>query len=119
MISSPLMNDQKETCVLYTRIVTPDGQGGYRPTYTDSVQFDVWFELDSSTTGQIAEKQGVTSLYTIYVRKKMPIIPFDVFRRLSDGAIFRVTSDGTDKKTPAISAINGRQFKAEKWVLPS
>lgn len=119
MINSPLMNCGIEPCVLYTKQVSGDGQGGYVTEWVDSVQFDCWFELDTSTTGAIAEKQGVTSLYTIYVRKDIPISPLDAFRRLSDGAVFRVTSDGTDKKTPAISAINGRQFKAERWVLPT
>lgn len=119
MINSPLINSEIKKCVLYTRTIVPDGQGGYRPTWTDSVEFDAWFVLDSSTAARVAEKEGVTSLYTIYVRKEMPLQPYDAFRRVSDGAIFRVTSDGADKRTPAISAINGKQYSAERWVLPT
>jgi hypothetical protein len=43
----------------------------------------------------------------------------DVFRRLSDGKIFRVTSDGDDKFTPDTATLNMRQVTAEEWEPPA
>jgi len=41
-----------------------------------------------------------------------------VFRRAFDGKIFRVTSDGSDKYTPASATLNMRQVTAEEYELP-
>ena len=43
----------------------------------------------------------------------------DVFRRNRDLKIFRVTSDGDDKHTPASATLNMRQVTAEEWSLPN
>ena len=37
-------------------------------------------------------------------------------RRASDGKIFRVTSDGDDKRTPRSAALNMRNVSAEEWI---
>jgi hypothetical protein len=66
-----------------------------------------------------ADKQGVTSLYTVHTLKSMVLQYHDVFRRLRDGKIFRVTSDGDDKYSPASSTINMNIVTAEEWVLPN
>lgn len=116
---SPMMQSMKETCIMQNKAVTGDGQGGYKITWTDGAEFDAWFALDTSTAGMVAEAQGVTSLYSLYVDKGVPITPFDAFRRKSDNYVFRVTSDGADSKTPPTAAINMRLVRAEKWVLPT
>ena len=43
----------------------------------------------------------------------------DVFRRSSDNKIFRVTSDGDDRKTPTSAKLDMRQVTAEEWELPN
>ena len=40
-----------------------------------------------------------------------------MFKRLSDGKIFRVTSDGDDKYTPSSANLNMRQVSCEEWEL--
>ena len=42
----------------------------------------------------------------------------DIFKRLEDNKIFRVTSDGDDNKTPAGARLNMRQVTAEEYTLP-
>jgi hypothetical protein len=116
---SPMMGSIVEKCVLLTKSARRDGQGGTHTAWTDGAEFDAWFDLDSSTSAQIAEQQGVKSLYTIYVSRDAPVAALDAFRRVSDGATFRVTSDGADKRTPPTSALDMRQYKAERWVLPT
>ena len=66
---------------------------------------------------RVADKQGVTSLYTVTTRKNMTLEYHDVFRRIRDGKIFRVTSDGDDKHTPASANLNMRQVTAEEWSI--
>ena len=56
-----------------------------------------------------------TNLYTL---KSMDLQYHDVFRRISDGKIFRVTSDGDDKYTPQRSSLNMRVVTAEEWEIP-
>ena len=66
---------------------------------------------------RVAEAEGVTSLYTVTVSKDIALEFHDVIKRKSDGAIFRITSDGTDKKTPNVATIDMRQATAERWTL--
>lgn len=112
-----LLDEEMEKCILIDKRRVPDGYGGTIVEWTDSVEFDAAIVLDTSTEARIAEKQGVTNLYTITTRKAMNLQYHDVFRRLSDGKIFRVTSDGDDKKTPKSANLNMRQVSAEEWEL--
>ena len=64
-----------------------------------------------------AAVQGVTSLYTVTVPKRVKLEYHDVFKRLSDGKIFRVTSDGDDKITPERASFQFAQVSAEEYVL--
>ena len=99
------------------KTTTSDGYGGYITTWVEGAEFQAAIVLDSSMQARIAEQQGVTALYTITTKKVMNLQYHDVFKRSSDGKIFRVTSDGDDKKTPESAGLNMRQVSAEEWVL--
>jgi hypothetical protein len=60
---------------------------------------------------------GVTSAYTLTVRKNVALDYHTVIRRESDKKIFRITSNSDDKKTPEEAALNMRQYSAEEWNL--
>lgn len=112
-----LLSEAMESCVLLNRPTEADAYGGYISTWTDGASFDAAIVLDTSMQARVAEKQGVTALYTVTTNKALNLQYHDVFRRVSDGKIFRVTSDGDDKKTPNSAALNMRQVSAETWVL--
>ena len=114
-----LLSEAMELCVLLDKKRTQDGYGGYVVAWVESVPFNAAIVLDSSMQARIAEKQGVTGLYTITTEKAFNLQFHDVFRRVRDGKIFRVTSDGDDNKTPASATLNMRQVSAEEWTLPS
>jgi head-tail adaptor len=114
-----LLSEAMESCVLIDKITTSDGYGGYIVSWVDGAKFDAAIVLDSSMEARIAEKQGVTALYTITTKKNLNLQYHDVFRRISDGKIFRVTSDGDDKHTPDSAGLNMRQVTAEEWILPN
>lgn len=113
-----LLDNAMTPCVLMDRTTVPDGAGGYVPTWVDGAQFDAAITFDTSIQARIGEVQGVKSLYTVTTRKIMNLQGRDIFRRLEDGKIFRVTSDGDDNKTPSSARLNMRQVTAEEYTLP-
>lgn len=108
-----------ETCTMLDRTTRPDGYGGIETVYVAGATFDAAIVLDSSMQARTAAVQGVTSLYTITTRKSINLQYHDVFKRGSDNKIFRVTSDGDDKKTPGSASLNMRQVSAEEWTIPT
>lgn len=112
-----LLTEAMEECVFKDKTRVPDGYGGVSVAWVDGASFNVAITLDTSMEARVAEQQGVTSLYTITTERNLTLMYGDVFRRVSDGKIFRVTSDGTDKKTPLSASLNMRQVTAEEWEL--
>ncbi len=114
-----LLSEAMEKCTLMDKRTVEDGYGGYTSQYVEGATFDAAIVLDNSMQARIAEKQGVTAVYTITTSKALNLQYHDVFKRSSDNKIFRVTSDGDDKKTPASASLNMRQVSAEEWEIPS
>lgn len=114
-----LLDEQMEKCVFYNKTLTSDGYGGYSTVYAEGVNFFAAIVIDSSIEARIADAQGVKGVYTVTTRKEMNLQYHDVFKRLSDGKIFRVTSDGDDNKTPKSATLNMRNVNAEEWSLPN
>lgn len=110
-----LLSAAMEDCVLYNKTSVDDGYGGRKDTYTEGMTFKAACVLDTSMQARIAEKQGVTGLYTITTGREMNLQYHDIFKRVRDGKKFRVTSDGDDKSTPNSTALNMRQTSAEEW----
>lgn len=114
-----LLSDAMETCMFLNKRVVDDGYGGYRTVWENGASFSAAIVFDTSIEGRIAEAQGVSSLYTVTTPRSLTLEYHDVFRRQRDGKIFRVTSDGDDRYTPASTALDMRQVTAEEWSLPN
>lgn len=112
-----LLAEAMTECVFLEKTRQPDGEGGYITTWTTGAKFDAAITFDTSIEARTAEAQGVKSLYTVTTRKSVTLEYHDVFRRTSDGKIFRVTSDGDDRYTPASATLNMRQVTAEEWSV--
>lgn len=110
-----LLDAAYEDFVILEKRMIPDGQGGAFAEYIDGITIDAAAVLDDSTEARIAQQQGVKAMYTITTRKNVELSFHDVVRRVSDGKVFRVTSDGDDKKTPPSATLNMRQVSAEEW----
>lgn len=110
-----LFHDSLERCVLLDKSRKPDGEGGFTETYTESIEFDAAIDFNSSMQARIGQKSGVTSLYTVSYERGIRLDYHDVFKRLSDGKTFRVTSDGDDKHTPPMASFQFSQVTAEEW----
>jgi len=113
-----LLSEALEECTMLTKSVINDGYGGYTTTWTEGAVFDAAIVFDTSIQARTAEAQGVSSRYTVTTKRIMHLEYHDVFRRNSDGKIFRVTSDGDDKYSPASGTLDMRQCTCEEWQLP-
>lgn len=114
-----LLLDAMTDCELFDKTTETDGYGGYIPTWRPGVAFKAAIAFDTSIEARVADKQGVTSLYTVTTPRAMVLQYHDVFRRKEDGKIFRVTSDGDDKYTPKSATLDMRVVTAEEWSLPN
>ena len=114
-----LLDEAMEKCIYLDKTTAPDGYGGTTISWQEGAEFYAAIVFDTSMEARVADKQGVTSLYTITTRKNLTLEYHDVFRRVRDGKIFRVTSDGDDKHTPASANLDMRQVTAEEWSLPN
>lgn len=104
-------------CRMIDRNTVDDGQGGFTTTWTEGAQFRAAIVKEKTLAARVAEKQGVTEVYTITTEKSAKLMFHDVFKRLSDGMIFRVTSNAKDGETPKMASFSFEQVSAEKWVL--
>lgn len=113
-----LIDEMKSACVFMEKTRQPDGEGGYYTTWSEGAGLMAAINTDNSFEKRRAEQDGVTSVYTITVDKKVTLEYHDVLKRLSDGKIFRVTSDGDDVQTPSRATFQFSQVTAEEWKLP-
>lgn len=112
-----LLDNFMTECCFVNAIKQSDGEGGFITEYTDGAGFNAAIVLDKSMQARIAEKEGVTSLYTITVSRSVPLDFHDIVKRKKDGATFRITSDGNDAKSPDYGTLDMRQATAERWEL--
>ena len=112
-----LMNDFVEDCTLIEKSRVPDGEGGWTVGWADGMDFQAAITYDTTLQARVAESEGMKATYTVTTEKSMPLDFHDVFRRKRDGQIFRVTSQGDDKKTPPSASFQVSQVAAEEWSL--
>lgn len=96
---------------------SPDGSGGHTTTWEDGATFKAAIVRDTSTEARIAEAAGTVEHFTVTTSRAVTLKYHDVFRRLSDGKTFRITSGNTEKCAPACSRLDIAQATAEAWRL--
>lgn len=112
-----LIEAMMDDCVIMNKITVSDGEGGFTTEWEEGAEIKVAIVNDMSIQARVAEQQKVTSTYTLTTARKNALELHDVIKRLSDGATFRVTSDGSDKLSPKVSTLDMSQVTAEKWSL--
>lgn len=114
-----LLSESFEPFLMLEKSTQDDGYGGYITTWTEGVEFPASASFETSIAARVAAVQGVTNLYTIITSRAINLQYHDVCKRVSDNKIFRITSDGDDKKTPPSAALDMRVVSAEEWSLPN
>lgn len=112
-----LLADAMESCTMYDKRIVEDGYGGYVVQYTEGVSFQAAITIDDSVDAQLALSQASIGVYNVITTKAMNLQFHDVFKRNSDGKVFRVTTDGDDNKTPKSAKLNMRKVTAQEWNL--
>jgi len=113
-----LLSDAMEPCTLLNKTIVNDGLGGFDTVWVDGAKFEAAIVYNLTLQAEQAEAAGVKSRYTVTTSRALTLEFHDVFRRESDGKIFRVTSDGDDKYSPKIATMDMRQVRAMEWDLP-
>lgn len=112
-----LMNDFAEECTLLEKTRVHDGEGGWTTNWVDGLEFVAAITYDTTIQARVAESEGMRATYTVTTDKATQLDFHDVFRRKRDGQIFRVTSQGDDKRTPPSATFQVSQVAAEEWSL--
>ena len=114
-----LLMQMMDDCRILNHIRSDDDFGGYTEEWSDGMRFRAAIAKNSSPEQQIAEKQGISESFTVVVDDSITLDYHDVFRRISDGSIFRVTSKTTDSTAHPASTVRIAKVTAERWELPS
>ena len=109
-----LLADAMEECAYIDRTTQDDGYGGIISVWSEGAHFNAAIVYDTSLEARRAEAEGVKNLYTVTTQKTVTLMYGDIFERASDGKIFKVTSDGSDKKSPISATLDMRVVTAEE-----
>lgn len=114
-MSEALIFDLMESCCIMDKSTSDDLLGGTKETWSEGAPIDAAIIKNSTTEAVVAEKQGVSEIFTIVTKSSVMLDYHDVIKRLSDGELFQVTSRGKDSEAPEMSTIPIRKVTAERW----
>ena len=97
--------------------LTDDGYGGQAYRIVEGLHFNAVLILSNSIQAEIAQKQGVTGIYTLAYPKNLDIPARTVIRRIKDGKYLRtIELDGNPM--PDEASIEVKVTRAEDYILP-
>ena len=105
----------------HVSVNVPDGYGGTTSKYVYRAGADIkaYFPLDNSQEARIGMAQGAVDVYTGITAIDVILNYHAVVRRKSDGTVLRITSNGTDSKSPPEASVQIRKVTAERWEIPA
>lgn len=99
------------------RTSVPDGESGTRGAWAEGEEIPAVARFTESVETRTGAAAGVSSRYKITVPRSVPLQYHEVLKRVSDGKIFRVTSDGDDVIPPTVATFTFCQVTAEEWEV--
>lgn len=114
-----LLTQMMDECRILNHVRADDDFGGYTDEWTTGASFKAAIAKDGSPEQLVAEKQGLSESFTVVVDKNFSLDYHDVFMRVKDGSIFRVTSKTQDSTAHPASTVKIAKVTAERWVLPA
>lgn len=112
-----LIDAFKTSCIMMERKHVSDGEGGFSTEWEEGAEFLAAIVRNNTMEARVAEKEGVSNVYTVTTETNAHLEYHDVFKRVSDGQVFRVTSNGDDVRTPDVATFQFEQVSAEEWRL--
>lgn len=113
-----LLEQAYEPLTIINRLTVNDGYGGTETVWDDGATINGALVFNNSNLAKIAQSLGSMASYTLTVKKDIDLDFHEVFRRESDGKIFRITSNSDDNKTPKSAGLNMRQYDVEEFTIP-
>lgn len=110
-----LVYDSMESCQMLHKISADDTKGGEHVTWIGGATFDAAITFNSSVEIIAGQAMTVKSGYTVTTFRDKVLEYHEVFQRASDGKIFRVTSDGDDRRTMEVASFQLAQVDAEEY----
>ena len=98
MMWSNLLDEYTKKYTIINKITVPDGIGGTKTEWVDGAVIEMAESFDNSTEMKIAQKQGVTAVYSFLAKNNIVLDYHTVLRRNEDGVVLRITSHTEDKK---------------------
>lgn len=111
-----LYADAFEPCQMLHKVTSDDVLGGDKTVWVTGATFDAAIVFNTSVEQIAGKSMVVKSGYTVTTHIDKVLEYHEVFRRLRDGKIFRVTSDGDDRFTPEAATFELRQVDAEEYT---
>lgn len=113
-----LLDSMKEEYVMMDKTTVNDELGGFRVVWVEGAHFDAVIRKDWTIEhGTIAQQDIVDEPFTVVVDKSVTLEFHDVFKRISDGAVFRMTSNIQDGVAPDRSTVKIAKATAERWSI--
>lgn len=103
-----------EPYVRMIRTDTPDGLGGDTAGWTEGATIAAALADVHETIVTLGGGRAVKQQATLYLSREETIAPGDVLRRVSDGALFRLTGYGVE--APAEGEIPLQKVPAERMM---
>lgn len=107
------LEDFFEDFNIQSKVYVDTGFGTFEPQYTTGANFRAGISTNSSAEAQVAERNGMKTIYTIVHLPSVTLHKDDRVQRIKDGHVYRITSDSTAMTTPAIADMQYAQVTAE------
>ena len=115
-----LIYEIMDDCKLLNHIREDDPYGGSEiETWTEGTSFKAAIIKNNTTEAIVAEKQGAEEIYTVVTQKDFKLEYHDVFKRVKDSMIFRVTGNTVNSEAPERSTVPIAKVTAERWAIPA
>lgn len=115
-----LIDSEMKACVIIDRKSVPDGEGGFISQYVESeAEIMAAIALNQSTEMLVAQAKTPVPNYMIYTHRNAALSYGTIIKRHEDEHYFRVTSDGSENKTPVIAGLTLSAVTAERWTMPN
>lgn len=100
-------------CRMMDKRTIADGYGGVTVELVPGAEFRAAIVMDSTTEAQIAQQNGLKTIYKILTGELVSLTQGDIVQRMEDGLTLRVTSNARDMSTPKVAQAKFRQVNAE------
>ena len=102
--------------VMIDKKTVSDGLGGVEAALVEGASFKGSVVTKATAEQRQAETQIGQATYTVTVPSNVKLEYNNLFKRVEDGKIFRVTSDSSDVKTPSVATFSFNQVTAEEYI---